>query len=87
MPSDAPGNAQSRELTSEQKRAMVQTVSALVVSCIAEDTGVSIEEAFSQFYASSVAAQLDELDTLLYREGPGYIYDLYLSENADKRFQ
>jgi hypothetical protein len=64
---------------------MVQTLSALIATYIAEDANVSIEEAFGRFYASPVAAQLDDLSTLLYREGPGYIYDIYNSESADDK--
>jgi hypothetical protein len=71
-----------RELTVEQKLSMVQTLSAAAATYIAEDEGVGIGEAFERFYNSSVAAKLEDFDNLLYREGPGYIYDLYRSERS-----
>ena len=72
-------STENRELTLEQKRSMTQTLVGAVASYIAEDEGVDIETAFERFFASSVALKLEEFGNLLYREGPGYIYDLYRS--------
>jgi hypothetical protein len=74
-------SAQVRELTTEQKQVMIQTVSALVASYIAEDENISIEDAFERFYSSVVASKLEDIETRLYREGPGYIYAMYLDES------
>ena len=69
-----------RELTIEQKGAMVQILTSIVVSYIAEDNEMSIDEAFEHFYNSDVAMKIENYNNLLYREGPGYIYSLYLEE-------
>jgi hypothetical protein len=76
---------ESKELSVEQKFAMVQTLSAAVASYIAEDEGINIEAAFVRFYDTPVAAQLENFPNLLYREGPGYIYDLYREHLADTK--
>ena len=72
--------AQSRELTTEQKRTMIQTLSAAIAVYISEDEAISIEDAFERFYDSEAASKLEDLNNLLYREGPGYIYEMYRDE-------
>lgn len=66
-----------RELSFEQKLSMVRTLPAAVAAYIAEDEDIDIATAFRRFYDSSVAVKLDNLNNLLYREGPGYIYEMY----------
>jgi hypothetical protein len=72
---------QDRELTTQQKQAMIQVLSAAVASYIAEDEGISVEDALERFYGSKVATKLEDFKNLLYREGPGYIYAMYREDS------
>jgi len=59
---------------------MMDYVTATVVHCITEDSGVPAEEAMKAFYNSEVFDRLCDVETGLYRESGGYVYDLYKIE-------
>jgi hypothetical protein len=61
-------------------RFMADYVTTTVVSCIIHDTGLSAEEAMKTFYNSEVFDRLCDVETGLYRESGGYVYDLYKIE-------
>jgi hypothetical protein len=51
-----------------------------IVGYLMEDTGVMLPEAMEQFYTSKVFEKLQDIETGLYSEGSGYVYDLYKTE-------
>jgi hypothetical protein len=59
---------------------MMDFVTSSVVSCIMEDEGFSVSEAMLAFYNSQVFDRLCDIETGLYRESGGYVYDLYKIE-------
>ena len=61
-------------------RFMTDYVTTIVVNCIIEDTGLSEDEAMKAFYNSEVFDRLCDVETGLYRESGGYVYDLYKIE-------
>jgi hypothetical protein len=61
-------------------RFMMDYVTASVVICIMEDTGLNTDEAMKAFYNSEVFDRLCDIETGLYRESGGYVYDLYKDE-------
>ena len=61
-------------------RIMMDFVTGTVVSCIINDTGLSPAEAMKAFYNSQVFNRLCDIETGLYRESGGYVYDLYKIE-------
>ena len=61
-------------------RLMIDYVTTSVVRCIIEETGLSAGEAMKAFYNSEVFDRLCDVETGLYRESGGYVYDLYKIE-------
>jgi len=66
-------------------RFMMDYVTAVVVSCIVEDQKLPIDEAMKVFYNSEVFDRLCDIETGLYRESGGYVYDLYKIEKEHGR--
>ncbi|MCL1837573.1 MAG: hypothetical protein FWG46_08515 [Treponema sp.] len=64
----------------EKIRYMMDYVTATVVTCIMEDQGLAADEAMKAFYNSQVFDRLCDIETGLYRESGGYVYDLYKIE-------
>ena len=67
-------------MVSPKIRIMTEYVTATVVSCIMEDKGLPADEAMKAFYNSEVFDRLCDIETGLYRESGGYVYDLYKIE-------
>ena len=67
-------------MVNEKIRFMMDFVTADVILCIIEDTGVCVPEAMKAFYNSEVFDRLCDSETGLYRESGGYVYDLYKTE-------
>ena len=61
-------------------RFMMDYVTASVVTCVMEEANVSVQEAMKAFYNSEVFDRLCDVETGLYRESGGYVYDLYKIE-------
>jgi hypothetical protein len=59
---------------------MMDYVTAIVVSCVMNDTGLSVGEAMKIFYNSKVYDLLCDVETGLYRESGAYVYDLFKIE-------
>jgi hypothetical protein len=51
-----------------------------VIGYIMDDTGATLVEAMDKFYISEVCKKLYDIETGLYSESAGYVYDLYKSE-------
>jgi hypothetical protein len=64
---------------------MMDYVTAVVVQCIIEDSRLSESDAMKVFYNSEVFDRLCDIETGLYRESGGYVYDLYKSEHEHGR--
>ena len=59
---------------------MMDLVTSSVVSCIIGEEGLPADEAMKAFYNSEVFDRLRDIETGLYRESGGYVYDLYKIE-------
>ena len=66
-------------------RVMMDLVTAMVISCIMEDSGLPLDEAMKAFYNSEVFDRLCDVETGLYRESGGYVHDLYKIEQEHGR--
>jgi hypothetical protein len=66
----------------QQRQFMLEAVIGEVVTYIAEDDGIGLVDAFECFYATQLYSKMLDFETLLYREGPGYLYELYREEVA-----
>ena len=67
-------------MDSPKIRFMMDYVTAVVVTCIMKETGFPADEAMKAFYNSQVFDRLCDIETGLYRESGGYVYDLYKIE-------
>jgi hypothetical protein len=59
---------------------MMDYVASVNVHCIMKDQGLSADEAMKVFYNSQLFDRLCDIETGLYRESGGYVYDLYKIE-------
>jgi len=59
---------------------MIDYVTSVNIDCIMKDQGLSADEAMKIFYNSQVFDRLCDIETGLYRESGGYVYDLYKIE-------
>jgi hypothetical protein len=64
---------------------MMNFVTTEVVSSIMEEDNLSEQEAMKVFYNSEVFDRLCDIETGLYRESGGYVYELYKSEKEHGR--
>jgi hypothetical protein len=64
---------------------MMDYVASVNVNCIMKDQGLSADEAMKVFYNSQVFDRLCDVETGLYRESGGYVYDLYKIEREHGR--
>ena len=64
---------------------MIDYVISVNVDCIMKDQGLSADEAMKNFYNSQVFDRLCDVETGLYRESGGYVYDLYKIEREHGR--
>jgi hypothetical protein len=64
---------------------MMDYVASVNVSCIMKDQGLAADEAMKIFYNSQVFDRLCDIETGLYRESGGYVYDLYKIEREHGR--
>ena len=72
-------------MNKDKKTLMIELVTADIISAIIEDTNVSVQEAMKAFYNSEVFDRLCDIETGLYRESGGCVYDLYLLEKKNGR--
>ena len=59
---------------------MMDYVTSVNIDCIMKDQGLAADEAMKVFYNSQVFNRLCDVETGLYRESGGYVYDLYKIE-------
>ena len=67
-------------MVNEKIKYMMDYVTATVVTCIMKERGIAADEAMKVFYNSEVFDRLCDIETGLYRESGGYVYDLYKIE-------
>ena len=61
-------------------RVMMDLVTATVIACIMEESGLPVDKAMKAFYNSEVFDRLCDAETGLYRESGAYVHDLYKIE-------
>ena len=64
---------------------MIDLVTADVIDAIVEETNVSVQEAMKIFFNSEIFDRLCDVETGLYRESGGCVYDLYKTERKHGR--
>ena len=67
-------------MDNQKIRFMMDHVTTIVVNCIMKDKNIPVNEAMKLFYNSQVFDRLCDIETGLYRESGGYVYDLYKTE-------
>jgi len=78
-------NTMGYNVVNKKIRFMTDYVTAVVVSCIMKDTGLSVSEAMKAFYNSEVFDRLCDIETGLYSESGSYVHDLYKIEKEHGR--
>ena len=59
---------------------MMNFVTTEVILDIIENSNINVQEAMKAFYNSEVFDRLCDIETGLYRESGGYVYELYKDE-------
>lgn len=72
-------------MANQKIQVMMDYVTATVIACIMNDSGLPEDEAMRAFYNSQVFNRLCDVETNLYRESGGYVYDLYKIEQEHGR--
>jgi len=67
-------------MPNDKIRYMINFVTTEVISSLMEDSERTVQEAMKAFYNSGVFERLCDVETGLYRESGGYVYDLYKTE-------
>jgi len=67
-------------MVNQKIRFMMDYVTTVVITCIMENENLSVDKAMKAFYNSEVFDRLCDIETGLYRESGGYVYDLYKIE-------
>lgn len=66
-------------MTSQQQE-MIEYTTQEVIRYLIEDDGCSLEQAMNNFYLSRTFEKLNDIETGLYLEGSGYIYEMLKRE-------
>ena len=64
----------------DAQRAMIEYTTQDVVRYLMEFDGMTMEDAMEQFYLSWTFEKLNDIETGLYLEGSGYIYEMLKRE-------
>ena len=64
---------------------MMDYVTSVNIECIMKDQRLTVGEAMKILYNSQVFDRLCDVETGLYRESGGYVYDLYKIEREHGR--
>lgn len=67
-----------------QQQEMIEYTTQEVIRYLIEDNGVTMEQAMEQFYLSWTFEKLNDIETGLYLEGSGYIYEMLKREQQRK---
>lgn len=67
-----------------QQQEMIEYTTQEVIRYLIEDNGVTMEQAMEQFYLSWTFEKLNDIETGLYLEGSGYIYEMLKREQQKK---
>jgi hypothetical protein len=65
------------EKTEKQRLFLVEYITGAIADRISKNENISLLEAFENFYNSIWYKRLLDYNTLLYREGAAYVYELY----------
>ena len=70
--------------TERQRQFMIEYITGAVAQLISNNENIALLDAFEKFYNSIWYKRLLNYDTLLYRESPFYVYELYLAHSREK---
>jgi len=59
---------------------LIQNLIAYLVSYLAEDKKITIEQAMEMFFASKFSKKVEDTETGYYWESPSYVYEIYKKE-------
>ena len=65
---------------SKEQDFLIQNIISQVVSYIAEDNEITIENALQIFFSSELSKKIEEIETGYYLESPSYIYEILKKE-------
>ncbi|MCL2066830.1 MAG: hypothetical protein FWG99_05145 [Treponema sp.] len=72
-------------MAKDKIRFMMDFVTTEVILAAIKDSSISVQEAMNAFYNSEVFDRLCDIETGLYRESGGYVYELYKDEKKHGR--
>lgn len=64
----------------KEQNFLVRNAIAKVVSFIAEDRGITVEQAMVLFFSSELSEKIEDIETGYYLESPAYIYEIFKEE-------
>ena len=64
----------------DKREQLIEYITQDIIAYMLEDTSMAYDEAMRMFYMSKVYAKLTDIETGLYYESSGYIYELYKEE-------
>ena len=65
---------------SKEQDFLIQNVISQVVSYIAEDEKITVEQALRIFFSSELSKKIEDIETGYYSESPAYVYEILKKE-------
>lgn len=70
-----------------QQQEMIEYTTQEVIRYLIEDNDIGMEQAMEQFYLSEIFEKLNDIETGLYLEGSGYVYEMLKNEISGKEIK
>ena len=64
----------------KEQEFLTQSLIANIVSYIAEDNQITIEQALQIFFSNELSKKIEDIETGYYLESPSYVYEIYKKE-------
>ena len=65
---------------------LIQNLISYIVSYIAEDRKITIEQAMVVFFSSEFSKKVEDIKTEYYWESPSYVYEIFKKEIGESQF-
>ena len=64
----------------KEQEFLIQNLISYIVSYIAEDRKITIEQALEVFFSSEFSKKIEDVETGYYWESPSYVYEIFKKE-------
>lgn len=64
----------------KEQEFLIQNLISYIVSYIAEDRKITIEQAMEVFFSSQLSEKVEDVATGYYWESPSYVYEIFKKE-------